>query len=347
MRGLVLCGFLSALTGGGALAHHGPPVEPLYDTQNVIFLDGVVTELLWRNPHVRFRIEVTEGSHAGEIWELEMDPLTRMRRTGLSPEFVKPGDAVKVAGIVARHKPRVMALENLLLPDGQEYVGARLQAPLRFGGERLAAEVLPIDPQKIEAARREANGIFRTWVRVRGHGSSRLGNEALTEDGRRSKAEFNRITDEPLLQCVKDGMPRAMFHPTAMEFIDRGDRILLRIEEHELTRTIHMGDDFPRAEGRATPLGHSVGRWEGDTLVVTTTNVGWPFADGDGTPQSEDVVHVERITPSADGTWADYELTSTDPAYLNGSAVRTSRLEWTPGRELGDYECVLWDSSGL
>ncbi len=330
---------------GGASAHHGPPVEPLYDTQNAVMLDGVVTELLWRNPHVRFRIEVTRGSRAGEIWEVEMDPLTRMRRTGLSPDFVKPGDIVKVAGIVARHKPRVMALENLLLPDGQEYVGARLQAPLRFGGERLAADVIPIDPEKIEAARSEADGLFRTWARVRGHGSTRLADEALTEEGRRAKAAFDRMTDEPLMQCVKDGMPRAMFHPTAMEFVDEGDRILLRIEEHELTRTIHMSADAADGDGSATPLGHSVGHWEGDTLVVTTTDVSWPYADGNGVPQSEDVVHIERITPSADGTWADYELTSTDPLYLAGAAVRTSRLEWNPGRELGDYECVLWESS--
>ena len=189
---------------GSTSAHHGPPVEPLYDTQNVVMLDGVVTELLWRNPHVRFRIEVTKGSRAGEIWEVEMDPLTRMRRTGLSPDFVKPGDIVKVAGIVARHKPRVIALENLLLPDGQEYVGARLQAPLRFGGERLAADVVPIDPEKIEAAAREADGLFRTWARVRGHGSTRLADEALTEEGRRAKAAFDRMADEPLLKPLID-----------------------------------------------------------------------------------------------------------------------------------------------
>jgi hypothetical protein len=329
-----------------ALAHHGPPVEPLYDTQNVVEFDGVVTAVFWRNPHVRFRARVVGGSNDGEIWELEMDPLTLMRRTGLSADFVSPGDEVKISGVVARHKPRVMALQNLLLPNGQEYVGARYQAALRFGGERLVAEARPIEEEKIEAARRTANGLFRVWVRVRGGGSTRLSDEALTAEGLAAKTAFDRLTDEPLLKCVKDGMPRGMFHPSAMEFVDNGDEILLRIEEHELTRTIHLTAEADPSRQPLTPLGYSAGRWEGDTLVVTTTRVNWPYADGNGVPQSEDVVHVERFTMSPDETWIDYELTSMDPRFLAGPAVRTSRLEWTPGREVGDYECLLWDAAG-
>jgi len=52
--------FFAVLAGVSATAftHHGPSVEPLYDTSGLVELDGVVTEVFWRNPHVRFRIDV-------------------------------------------------------------------------------------------------------------------------------------------------------------------------------------------------------------------------------------------------------------------------------------------------
>ena len=60
----------------------------------------------------------------------------------------------------------------------------------------------------------------------------------------------------------------------------------LRSHEHNIVRTIHM-EPAPDSPTRpAGPLGFSVGAWEGDTLVVTTTRVDWPLSDEAGTPQS-------------------------------------------------------------
>ena len=50
-------------------AHHGPSVEPLYDTGQIVEFDGVVTDVFWRNPHARFRFRVVGGEEDGEIWE--------------------------------------------------------------------------------------------------------------------------------------------------------------------------------------------------------------------------------------------------------------------------------------
>ena len=76
-----------------------------------------------------------------------------------------------------------------------------------------------------------------------------------------------------------------------MEFVDEGEQILLRLEEYDLVRTIHMNAD-PRVEPPRAPLGFSTGHWDGGTLVVTTTRISWRYFNTVGIPLSEDAVVV-------------------------------------------------------
>ncbi|HEY5624628.1 MAG TPA: DUF6152 family protein [Gammaproteobacteria bacterium] len=342
-------GVVVGLAAGRSEAHHGPSVEPLYDTSALVELEGEVTEVFWRNPHVRFRIRVTAGAESGEIWELEMNPINILARAGLNADLLRQGDAVKVAGVVSRRNPRHMALHHLLLPNGLEFAGRGESRELRFSDRRLSLEALPMAEATIEAARLEADGIFRVWARGPEYGvgsmrSPRHDDANLTEAALAAKAAFDPAED-PIMTCVPDGMPRSMMHPSSVEFIDEGDRILLLVQEHDLVRTIHMGSVEDSGNVPATPLGYSVGRWEGGTLVVTTTRIDWPYSDGNGVPQSPDAEHVERFTLSADGSRLDYEMISTDPAYLREPAVRGGHWEWLPGVELRPYECAVWENN--
>ena len=74
-------------------------------------------------------------------------------------------------------------------------------------------------------------------------------------------------------------MPAIIRQPFPIEFVDRGDTIELKMEEYDTRRTIYMRAaataDVPR-----TPLGYSVGRWEGSTLVVETTRLDEPYLNG-------------------------------------------------------------------
>ena len=334
---------------GGVSAHHGPSVEPLYDTSQLVELAGEVTEVFWRNPHVRFRIRVTTGAEAGEIWELEMSPINLLARAGLDADLLQPGDAVRVAGVASRRNPRHMALRNLLLPNGLEYAGRGDRGELLFSDRRLSLEALPMADAVIETARREADGIFRVWARGPEYGvgsmrSPRHDDDNLTAAAIAAKAAFDRAAD-PIMGCVPDGMPRSMMHPSSVEFIDEGDRILLLVQEHDLVRTIHMETAEAPEDVPATPLGYSVGRWEGETLVVTTSGIDWPYSDSNGVPQSPDAVHVERFTLSSDETQLDYEMVSTDPAYLLEPSLRGGHWQWLPGVELRPYECAVWENN--
>jgi hypothetical protein len=101
-----------------------------------------------------------------------------------------------------------------------------------------------------------------------------------------------------------------------------------------------MDRDVPPAGADRTPLGYSVGRWEGQTLVVTTTRLDWPWFSQSGIPQSSEATLIERFTPAADGSRLDYELTTIDP--VNFTEPVTSGKQWLylSDQEIRPYDCV-------
>lgn len=340
----VATGVFPVLAGAGlAAAHHGPPNNVLYDMDNIVELEGPVTEIFWRNPHVRFRLRDASGA----IWEVESGPVTWLSRLGWTADILEVGDEVRVAGHASRRHGNEMALTNLLLPDGLEFTGSSRPRPLRFSDERVAVSRTVIDDARREQAIRDARGIFRVWAwgvgEFGGGGTPDNDPARLTEAALAARQAFDLLSDEPVLDCVQDGMPRAMFHPSVLRFTDGGSTLTLRSHEHDIVRTIHMQPAPHPSTRPAGPLGYSVGAWDGDTLVVTTTRVDWPLSDEAGTPQSPDVLLVERFTPTADGRRLDYELTARDPVNLNGPSVRTAHWMWVPGLEVLPYECELWE----
>jgi hypothetical protein len=129
-------------------------------------------------------------------------------------------------------------------------------------------------------------------------------------------AQAKMATPPRLDPCRPQGMPGTMLNPLPMQFIDRGDHIDLQLTTFGVLRKIHMTD---RRDGKAVPLsdlGYSAGRWNGDTLEVRTTRVGWPYVDDDGRPQSQNVEMLERFSLMNEGRLLRYTQTIADPAFL-------------------------------
>ena len=139
-------------------------------------------------------------------------------------------------------------------------------------------------------------------------------------------------------------MPRIMGQPYPMEFIDEGERIVLRIELYDVVRTIHMSDGPSGAEATGpapapAPQGHSRGSWEGGALVVRTNRLNWPYFDQSGIPQSPQSELLERFTPTGDGTRLEYTLTVTDPATFTEPVTLEKYWTWRPEAEVRPFEC--------
>ena len=89
-----------------------------------------------------------------------------------------------------------------------------------------------------------------------------------------------------------------------------------------------------------TLLGHSVGQWDGDDLIVHTHSVDWHHFDAYGIPQSSAARFVERFSPSADGANLDYTITVTDPETFTEPVTMTKQWVWRPGEAVKPYECT-------
>ena len=141
-------------------------------------------------------------------------------------------------------------------------------------------------------------------------------------------------------------MPAIMDLTTPMEFIQEGGDIVLYLEEQDSVRRIHMTDTEAPRQAAATPMGYSTGRWDGETLVVTTTHVGWPWFDQSGVPQTEAVEFVERFAPSADGRILTYEIIVTDPETFTEPVLLERHWVWAPTLQRRPYNCV-WERNDL
>ncbi len=164
--------------------------------------------------------------------------------------------------------------------------GLASTAPARDTQLRLSGDA--------EAASESARGIFRVWTvgEVYSRDTTDEGGEMevpYLPAALAAREEYDPLTDDTALRCIPQGMPGIMDNPFPIEFLEQDGNVILRTEEWDVVRSIHITADDDFDSQLSTPHGYSVGRWDDDTLVITTTNIDWPFFDDIGTPQSKDV----------------------------------------------------------
>ena len=135
-------------------------------------------------------------------------------------------------------------------------------------------------------------------------------------------------------------MPATIGNPYPMTFVKVGDDIQYRSEEFDIVRTIYMNAG-PDASIEPSPLGYSVGHWEDNTLVVRTTHINAPYFNRVGVRQSAEVAVDERFTVSDDGNRLDWTIKVTDPVTLNEPWAWGAHWNWSPGEEVGTYDCTV------
>jgi hypothetical protein len=151
------------------------------------------------------------------------------------------------------------------------------------------------------------------------------------------------IASEPYTRCKPAGGPRQIMSPYGFEFVQMPEiqRIyILTVANAMSYRTIYM-------DGRAHPaeflhpsyLGHSVGRWEDDTLVVDT--VGFSersWTNREGLPTTGQLHLIERFTRSSLNAM-DYTFTIDDPGAYTAPWTTGFSLKWNPDVEVFEYIC--------
>ena len=148
------------------------------------------------------------------------------------------------------------------------------------------------------------------------------------------------IDRDPELKCYLPGIPRAMYMPHPFQIVQSTNKINMAFPFTTTARMIHL--DKVEGPPDDTYMGHSVGRWEGDTLVVDVTNFnGKNWFDRAGNFHSEALHLVERFTPITPDA-IRYEVTIEDPKVFTRpwriSMPLYRRLE--PNMQLVEYRCI-------
>ena len=165
----------------------------------------------------------------------------------------------------------------------------------------------------------------------------------LTPAGRNLQNAFDPLEVDPWADddCAIENFPALLWAGTVsnMEIVQRDRDIEIRYEHSGAVRPIRM-DDTPPLNDEHTPLGYSRGRWDGDVLIIVTTQLAGGIIHNDwGSPVSAEAEITERYSRSA-GQNLQLELIVQDPA--NYTEPVTLQREWvfSPDEQIRPWNCV-------
>jgi hypothetical protein len=159
----------------------------------------------------------------------------------------------------------------------------------------------------------------------------------------RGVMDYRRINElEPHARCKVSGVVREFQTPYGVDIVDIPETnviYILDVGGPHTIRTIYLDGRAHPKDFVPTGYGHSVGHWEGDTLVVDTVGFSEKFwLDRAGTPHTEKMHVTEKFTRT-NLTTMNYEYTVDDPSAYSAPWSRVATITFRPGQELFEYIC--------
>jgi hypothetical protein len=305
-----------------ALAHHS--FAPHFDSSKPASIAGVVTEYEARNPHSYLHIAATDENGRTREYVCESHGVTQLTRNGITPQVLKAGTRLRVTGSLSRHSPYMCFFDNVELADGRK---------LSVNGPRGVAS-----PAQ---ARRE--NIFGTWLLAPIPNRSTSGPQPmmqlLTPAGEQAVAAYDPFRDDPTFRCDPVAIRRVWGAPgTPLEIVRDGGNVVVRHEWMDVRRVVHMNMKTHPKEGPRSSLGHSIGRFDGDALVIETANyaagvlnqyVEQPGQPTRGLLHSAALTSVERLRLDAARQRLVVEVDLLDPEFFKQPFPRAT-MEYGP-----------------
>ena len=319
---MLIASSLLMLTANHAAAHHN--WSALYDVNSDIEIEGVISSIQWRNPHVRVNFTVDEGTANERVYTTESDSVASLARMNGTEGLLAVGTRVRVAGYRSRSSDDDIFMNHLLLPDSREVVFLRTAEPRwpeanRIGNtDRVNGRVVEEDFSK------RPTSVFAVWTTIYGAEGS---HQAL----RYPNGEFNidYVSERGSGSCTSKDVWEQMGAPYPIQLIDNGDTVVVHAEEFDTIRTVHMGVTHDDPGAHTNNLGYSTGRMDGGRLLVTTT------FEGSNSP----IQLYETFQLSADHNRLFYTSTMVNPESNNAPAVTSKWWQYQPGAFVQPYDC--------
>jgi hypothetical protein len=202
-------------------------------------------------------------------------------------------------------------------------------------------------PQNASAAQAAAlpprKDIFGTWLLAPNPNRSTSGPQPmiahLTPAGRAAVEAYDPFKDDPTFRCDPVAIRRVWGAPgTPLSITREPDRVILKHEWMDVVRIVDLNATEHPPNGPRTSLGHSIGRFEDDTLVIETANysagvlnqyVEQPGQPTRGLLHSDALTSVERLSFDAQRQRLIVEITLEDPVFFT-QPFPPSRTEYAP-----------------
>lgn len=327
----------SASSNSGAL-----PANPVYDRSRRVTLRGVVTNVEWINPRVRFAVDVRDA-RATAHWIVELaDAATTLERNGWSARSLKIGDAVIVQAVTTTGPERqALASSVVLSKGGAQLFKLSVTTPSAYGPVPRWADGQPrLGPPA------GAKGYWKTDVADPDVANVTAGDRvampwAKAVIDQRVRTGFK---DDPMSRCVPPGGPRQFLGPQGFQFVEQRElgRILVLLGDGDRNWRIIYTDGRPLGQAAdvvSSYYGSSAGRWEKDTLVVESVgyNEKFWFMTG-GLPHTEALHLTERFTRT-DLSTLKYEVTVDDPRTYTAPWNANWTMRWVANQEIQEFFC--------
>ena len=315
--------------------HHG--FAQYFDRTNQVRIEGTLHRIDIRNPHTHVEVAVTNANGSVDIWSCETQAKTLLDRKGIEETDFVTGAPIVITGSQARREATGCEIGSIYFANGESIT-------LRTAEGRAVIAVN--DESEAETLKRDS--IFGKWVRngFSGNPTEAGFQEAINDRGRAANARYNSFYDDPSLHCSSSTAVRIWIAPgNPSEIRQEGDRIVMQHEFMDTTRIIYMNRQSAPQEVSPGVVGFSLGRFEGDELIVETTK----FLEGvllshvgpgsDGVVHSDALKLVERYRVDEFGDLV-FRWEATDSKYFS-EPIRGGLSLSATSLDLGQYDCVV------
>jgi hypothetical protein len=360
--------FANLLCAVSLWAHH--PIPAKFDTAKASTLNGVVTNVDWRHPHVHILMNARQGDRLNH-WAVELESPLDLERSGWNRDTLRPGDAITVQGILARDGSRQIWGNSVVLSNSGRRVLAMSAEAIAFLKPMPAKQPARATPRWPEGQPRLGPPPGETGYWARPSSTVLMENGAnvafdqygllknINDAGKVAPfqqwardlfvyRQRNFLKDDPMyLNCLPPGALRQFQMPYGNQFVE--DKTFGRVfvmaggGNHDwhfiYTDGRPQRDKLRGNDDNPLYYGHARGRWEGDTFVVDTRgfNERFWFSNG-GLPHTEQLHLIERFTRT-DMDTLKYEVTIDDPGAYTRTWSASWNLQWVAGEELPTAYC--------
>jgi hypothetical protein len=348
-----------------AHAHHGFGTFAMNED---IEITGVVTDLRFVNPHSWLYLDVTQEDGEVVAMRCEMRSANTLRRSGWTPDLFPVDEEITITGSPDRNDPYSCYVSTLIFDDGStlDRYGQRTpptraepkERPLRLAngdpnisGDWAEEQLVMTDPRgqrgtlvplsraddfgdggvpegqgPIPGARgtpqaeQERDGERRSFSFPPPDGLTEAGLQAYEE--REDEDRYSR-------SCVTTSIVADWGGEPINRVTQREDTILLQYGRLGLERTIYINMDEHPADVEPSRVGHSIGRWEDDVLIVDTIGVE-PGLLTRRLPHSDRLHVVEEFWFDPETEQLKRRYTAEDPLYYTEPQTGEDALEISP-----------------